>query len=236
MSEPGDTEPPRRFRPLILYLLAAGFLIGLIVLLVMTTGDTPRGAFEAGHLIILGTFLVLLGPAVFVGKISRNLRHMAVWLAIIGVLVLLYGVWEGSGPGGLKGLIAPQFDSAGSPGVARFQANRFGHFVAHGAVNGEPVTFLIDTGASRVALAPHHARKVGFDPDALSYDQLVNTANGTTHAARVRLDSVTVGGITLENVPALVNQAPMNDSLLGMTFLERLSGYEVRDDVLTLYE
>lgn len=220
------------------YLVAAAVVIGLVVTLAMVTGNSLRDDFSIGRLITLTVLLILLGPALFAGNLSRNLRHLAAWGAVLCGLVLLYGIWEGT-PGGIDGLrgsLAPEHDSAAADGVARFHANRDGHFVAQGRVNGEPITFMIDTGATAIALAPHHAEALGFHLDDLSYTVPVNTANGLAYAAVVRLDQVDLGGVSLRNISAFVNQEPMDESLLGMNFLNQLSGYDVRNKVITLYQ
>jgi aspartyl protease family protein len=114
-----------------------------------------------------------------------------------------------------------------------FRMREGGHFVVEARVNGTPIRFLVDTGASEVVLTPADARRIGLNPNALTYSRRYQTANGVGEGAPVRLNRVTVGPIELEDVRASVNKAEMPGSLLGMTFLGRLSGYEVRDGVLT---
>ena len=75
-----------------------------------------------------------------------------------------------------------------------------GQFFTQARVNSGSVRFLVDTGASAVALTLEDARRSGFDPHALDYDVPVDTANGRTYAARVRLDEVRIGGIRLDNI------------------------------------
>lgn len=123
--------------------------------------------------------------------------------------------------------------AAPDPGVS-FRARQGGHFVVEARVNGEPIRFLVDTGASDVVLSPADARRVGINPNALSYTRRYNTANGVVEGAPITLNRVNIGGIELEDVRASVNRAEMPGSLLGMSFLGRLGGYEVRDGVLTL--
>ena len=93
---------------------------------------------------------------------------------------------------------------------------------------------LVDTGASAVVLSPDDARKIGLDLNRLVFSQRVRTANGEANAAPIRLREIRVRSITVRDVPAMVNRAPMDASLLGLTFLNRLGGYAVRDNVLTL--
>ena len=94
--------------------------------------------------------------------------------------------------------------------------------------------FLVDTGASGIVLSPADAMRIGFDPVELSFTGYAETANGTVRTAAVRLGSIEIGPIRIDDLPATVNQAAMRGSLLGMSFLERLRSYEVRDGALIL--
>jgi aspartyl protease family protein len=103
-----------------------------------------------------------------------------------------------------------------------------------GQVNGAPVRFAIDTGANGVLLAPADAARAGIDPDGLKFSAPGETANGVGYMAPVTLDKLAVGQISLANVPAAIDKAPMSSSLLGMAFLKRLESFEVKGDQLTL--
>ncbi len=123
--------------------------------------------------------------------------------------------------------------------VMQFSVSPDGHFVVEATIETDnrqnPVRMLVDTGATDVVLSPGDAKRLGFDPETLDYSKSYRTANGTVYGAPVRLKSMSVGSIKIENVRASVNSADMNRSLLGMSFLERLSGYEVSEGRLTLY-
>jgi aspartyl protease family protein len=85
-----------------------------------------------------------------------------------------------------------------------------------------------------VVLTNRDARKLGFDLEKLAYTQRTETANGVGMGAPVMLREIRIGPIVVNGVRAMVNQAPMSNSLLGISFLERLSGYSVEDGTLTL--
>ena len=102
-----------------------------------------------------------------------------------------------------------------------------GHFVLEALVNGVRVRFLVDTGASDVTLTPQDARRLGFNARNLKYNKAYQTANGVVRGAAITLREVTVDQLSLYDVKASVNEAPMQISLLGMSFLGRLRGYEV---------
>ncbi len=110
-----------------------------------------------------------------------------------------------------------------------------GSFRLTGRVNGREARFIFDTGATQVVLTEATARAAGINPATLDYTVPVSTANGRTTAARVRLDRVAIGPISEERVEALVARpGALAENLLGMSFLERLASYEVRDDRLIL--
>jgi aspartyl protease family protein len=109
-----------------------------------------------------------------------------------------------------------------------------GHFWAEADVQGTRVRFLVDTGATTVALTGEDARRLGLDPKALTYDTPVRTANGESRAARVRLASLAVGGARVENVDAMVVPEGLSASLLGMSYLGRLSSLEATPQALIL--
>jgi clan AA aspartic protease (TIGR02281 family) len=114
------------------------------------------------------------------------------------------------------------------------RAGSSGHFLIDAWVNGEPVTFLVDTGASDIVLTLDDARRIGLEPRALAFTQRFATANGEVRGAPVVLREIRVGQFRVFDVSASVNEAALEVSLLGMSFLEQLSGYEVRGDRLIL--
>jgi clan AA aspartic protease (TIGR02281 family) len=114
------------------------------------------------------------------------------------------------------------------------EAGPSGHFLIEAWVNGEPITFLVDTGASDIVLTPDDARRIGLEPRTLEYTQSFATANGEVRAAPVVLREIRVGELQLFDLDASVNEAALPVSLLGMSFLEELSGYEVQGRTLIL--
>ena len=102
-----------------------------------------------------------------------------------------------------------------------------GHFWATAYVNGEPVKFLVDTGASLVALSLRDARKIGLDTDKLEQNAEVRTAAGRVKAAVTMIDAIEIDGVTVKNVQAVIIDKGLEHSLLGMSFLNRLDGWDV---------
>ncbi len=143
---------------------------------------------------------------------SRLGRRM-LWVAALGLLgglYLLFSVFEnGSGT-------VSTTDSYGARMVV-LEQDRNGHYEADGTINGQAVTFLVDTGATDVALPESAARALGleFGPRVQ-----VMTAAGPSKAWVTRLDEVTVGGISRKNVRASITSGEFNGILLGMSFLK----------------
>jgi aspartyl protease family protein len=104
---------------------------------------------------------------------------------------------------------------------ATLAADSRGHFVVEGAVNGSPMRFLVDTGATSVALPGAEATRLGLDyrNGPTSYTK---TANGVVRVYRVRLDTVRLGGIELTGVEGIVIEQGLDMALLGMSFLNRV--------------
>ncbi|MDM0030652.1 TIGR02281 family clan AA aspartic protease [Variovorax sp. J22P271] len=101
-------------------------------------------------------------------------------------------------------------------------ASSGGHFMAQGAINGRTVNFMLDTGATTIALSAADAQRIGLD---FSKGQPVrmNTANGVSQGFRVKLASVRVGDVEVYDVDAIVSQQPMPYVLLGNSFINRFS-------------
>lgn len=103
-----------------------------------------------------------------------------------------------------------------------------GHFWARADVSGTQVKFMVDTGASIVALTYFDAQRLGLKPEELDFDSEIRTAGGVTYGAPVTLESIRVGKVKIENINAVILRTELEQSLLGMTFLGELHSYEVR--------
>ncbi len=110
-----------------------------------------------------------------------------------------------------------------------------GHYWVNAVVNEKAVKFLVDTGATVVALTPADAQRLGFNAGNLVFDQKISTANGQTLGARVTLVTVGVGQSEVQNVDAMVIKEGLSTSLLGMSYLGRLSRIDVTPSSLVLH-
>jgi aspartyl protease family protein len=110
-----------------------------------------------------------------------------------------------------------------------------GHFVTEGRIEGQRVAFMIDTGASVVALNESSAARFGLRPTPAQYNASVTTANGTVKAARMRLALVDVGGIVVRDVDAMVlPDRALSENLLGLSFLSKLKRVQYADGQMVL--
>jgi aspartyl protease family protein len=112
-----------------------------------------------------------------------------------------------------------------------------GNFQVAGAIDGRHIEFIVDTGASFVAIPEHEAARLGYHPASRDYTWRIQTANGTGRAAKVSLDMVEVGGVMVRDVDAFVlPDEALATNLLGLSFLSRLHRFEYRDGRLVLEE
>jgi aspartyl protease family protein len=150
--------------------------------------------------------------------------------------VFILAVSVASALGAAKGVSAVASNPVVQPmNAGQVRKAQDGHFWAEAVVEGRPVRFLVDTGASAVSLTPEDARRLGIDVGKLDFRNAVTTAAGTAHAAPVELAYVSVAGARVEKVPAVVLDKGLKTSLLGMSYLGRLSSFEASRSALTLH-
>jgi aspartyl protease family protein len=110
-----------------------------------------------------------------------------------------------------------------------------GHFLAEGHIDGQRIGFMVDTGASLIALNETSAARFGLRPSRGDYNASVTTANGTIKAARTRLAMVEVGGLVVRDVDAMVlPDEALSENLLGLSFLSRLRRFEYANGKMVL--
>ncbi len=170
---------------------------------------------------------------------QRLLREAASWgvVAVIGVAAFTHFDALRSGTANLLGIPpaarrTPQARCRPRPNSARWwrsRSGRNGHFNTEAEINGRPIEVMIDTGATMVALSYEDAERAGLYLNDSDFTGAVTTANGVARVAPVTLDQVSIGDITVHDVPAAVTEpGRLKTSLLGMSFLSRLSRFDMR--------
>lgn len=217
------------------------------VLLVFQDDAGSIAGFDPSEFASLVAGLALLifigGPLIgrYRGQLGTAARDLMIWL--IAGLALIGGYAYRGELMSVASRITGELRPAGSPDVVEVEGEAAvrlrrainGHFIATTEVNGRSMTLLVDTGASSVVLKPADAELAGIALDGLVFSVPVNTANGVTFSAPVRLKTVAVGPIVLEGVDALVAKpGTLSESLLGMSFLSRLRSYEFAGEYLTI--
>ncbi|MGF1474817.1 MAG: TIGR02281 family clan AA aspartic protease [Geminicoccaceae bacterium] len=217
---------------LIWLVVLAGLVLGLNALfpgVLAVEGNQMRLVYGIILLAFLGGGLLYA----YRGRHHQALKHGLGWIAVGLALAFVYLIAERSG------FVSAPADTAPSPprttvtgsGDVELAVARDGHFYADSRINGTTVRLLVDTGASLVALSKRDARRVGIDTETLNYSHQIITANGPASVAIINLDVMEIGDITARNVQATIPEDNVLDrSLLGMSFLNRLSGFERAGD------
>ena len=200
------------------------------------TGD------DIAQLFALGALIVWLGWSfVRSGNIGPAVRNLSVWALVVIGLVAAYAYRaeiQDVGHRVTLGLVpGSAVTRLNDDGTARIDVGRGrgGHFMVTADVEGVPVRFLVDTGATTIALTHRDAVRAGIPTDQLRFELPIRTANGIAQAAQIRLQSVALGGIERQNLTATISEpGVLGQSLLGMNFLGSLASFEVRGDRLIL--
>ncbi|MBY5539446.1 TIGR02281 family clan AA aspartic protease [Rhizobium leguminosarum] len=219
--------------------------IGLAVLIVNNDNSRILGlqSDEFGRVVYLLPIALMLSAGIWASRrsVGETMRQMMIWLVIILALVTVYlyrqealGVSNRLLAGLVPGRAVVVTTSEGGQEIILHKLLN-GHFKADVAVNGQTVEMLVDTGASMVALSREDAERIGIDLSRLTYSMTIMTANGRGRAAPVTLDQVAIGPIIRNNVAASVAEdGRLDQSLLGMSFLETLGSLQMQTDELRM--
>lgn len=197
---------------------------------------------QTAQLVPLVILLIIFAGGLFARRYraSELVTGLVLWAGIFGVAMVTYAYRDELL--GVVGRVAGEMRPGvavvdSSNGTATFRRGLGGHFEIDANINGHTTPMIFDTGASAVVLTIEDAQAAGIDTRDLRYTVPVSTANGRGLAARVRLDSIIVGGIERRGVTAFVTQhGALETSLLGMTYLETLSRYSVTQNSLELVD
>ncbi|EAP84366.1 TIGR02281 family clan AA aspartic protease [Sulfitobacter sp. EE-36] len=188
---------------------------------------------ETGRLIYLIVLMAMVAGWFFMQSRqgwNKTLQQVAVWAMIFTGVAAGYGLWEDINR---QGDIPRQAYEA-STGSVTLPRARDGHYYLTATINGTPLRFVVDTGATDMVLTRADAEAAGLSPDRLNYLGRASTANGEVRTAYVRLDEVELGGVRDTDVPAVVNEGEMRQSLLGMGYLQRWGRIEITNGELIL--
>ena len=228
-------------QPLLWFLLGA-IAIALVVLFThhdegmvgpLSTGDFASLSYRLILLVFIASAVVVMFRGRFTQAISAALLWIAIGLALLVGYTYRFELREVADR--VMAEVIPGYVVAHGRSVEVARAFN-GDFDISARINGARVAMVLDTGASSVVLTREDAKAAGLPLEVLSYTAVIDTANGRTHAAPVRLDRIAVGGLVERSVDALVAQpGQLKTSLLGMSFLNRLQSWEVRGDRLLLH-
>jgi aspartyl protease family protein len=225
----------------LLWPLLIGLGLALAVLLVSRDENLVAGLarHDFARLAAKVAIGVAIGSLVFVlfrRRLSEALQAALLWIALGLVLAVAYTFRNDLreiGDRVLADLIPGRPVQIGR--AVEIARGRSGEFLVSTQVNGAPIGMVLDSGASSVVLTSDAAKSAGLPFEVLSYSVTIETANGRARAAPVMLDRISVGSIVERSVPALVAQpGQLRVSLLGMSFLNRLESWQVRNDHLTM--
>jgi len=226
---------------MILGLVILGAALVVLVATHGTGGAMGLNSDQIAGLASLAAILLLVATGLrrrFGESVGANLRALLIWglLGLAAVAAYAYRDRAQEVGASLMGALRPGTAVLGPGGEVTITRRSNGAFSVLAEVNGrDELRFTFDTGASTVVLTAESAAALGIRPEEGEFTARVSTANGTTLAAPVRLDAITVGPITERRVEAMVSRpGALSSNLLGQSFLDRLPSYEVRGDRLVL--
>ncbi|KPN61905.1 aspartyl protease family protein [Aliiroseovarius crassostreae] len=191
----------------------------------MTADDLGRLAYLALLLTAVAGYFISENRF----NLGQTLRHALLWVFIFIGAMAGVGLWND-----IRNDISPKQSFIETSGQVVLPRAFDGHFYIQLKMNGQPIDFIVDTGASNVVLTKEDAERAGVDPSSLRYFGRALTANGTTRTAPANIARVELEGITDYGVEVWVNEGEMPQSLLGNSYLQRFDKIEIRRDQLVL--
>lgn len=190
------------------------------------TGD------DIARLLYLGLLVTVIGGYFLAANrlnLSQVLRQAMLWGLIFLGVIAAYGLWQD-----IEGELVPRQAVFAEDARVEVPQSRDGHYYLTLEANGTPIEFVVDTGATDIVLSQEDAARIGVDLDRLVYSGMAYTANGTVRSARVRIDTLNLGGIEDRNATAWVNEGELFGSLLGMAYLQRYDRISIENQRLVL--
>jgi len=181
-------------------------------------------------------YLLLLGGLIAFWAVARTrlragtlAQYAAIWGLIFLAAIAAVGLW-----GDIRQTLAPRQSVVAEAGRIEVPRAPDGHYYLTLDVNGTPLRFMVDTGATDIVMTLDAARRAGIDTENLVYLGRAMTANGEVRTAPVTLDSIGIGPIRDTGVRVWINEGAMPESLLGMSYLQRFGRLEIGEGRLVL--
>lgn len=187
---------------------------------------------QIAQLVYLGLLVTVIAGYFFMNgraRLGKTMQMAGIWALIFVGAIAGVGLWQD-----IRTTVLPQqsvFMETGEIVVPRAED---GHYYLNININGEPIDFVVDTGASDIVLSKSDATRVGLHPEDLNFLGQAMTANGIVETALVRLDELALGPFIDRDVRASVNGGDMPKSLLGMSYLQRFDRIEITGNQLLL--
>lgn len=191
----------------------------------MDSQDLPRLVYLVILLVAVGSWFIAENRQ----SLGKSARMLLAWGFIFLGIIAGYGLWED-----VRRDVAPRQSILADGSAIEVPRGSGGHYFLTVNVNGAPIDFIVDTGATDVVLTKDDARAAGLDPDNLPFLGSARTANGPVKTAFTTVDFMSLGPVRFERVQVAINGGEMEESLLGMSFLSRFEKIEISDRSLTL--
>jgi len=191
----------------------------------MDSQDIPRLAYLALLAVALAGWFIAENRQ----SLGQSARQAAAWGLIFLGMIAAVGLWTD-----IRDDVAPRQAAFEDGARIEVPMGPDGHYHLTLRLDGTPVHFVVDTGASNVVLTARDAARIGIDPGDLRFGGFARTANGTVQTARVVIGEISLGGRADRNFPVFVNSGEMDLSLLGMDYLSRFERIEIADGRLVL--
>ena len=180
------------------------------------------------QLLLVGSMLSGSVLLLFRQNLGKGFHYAVIWLTLGFACVVFY-----SGKNVILASLLPGHATQGE--TITIRAATDGHFHLVAEVNGKPIRFMIDTGASTLFIPLRTAQRLGVSLEDLAYTQSFQTANGQTYGAPTTLSTVQIGDHIFTNVPAYISQGQSLTPLMGIRFLDRAKSLEIRGDELIIH-
>lgn len=197
------------------------------------------GSNEGVHFLYLTLLLIFLVVAISSNKelsIKKSLKYLGAWslIAIFFIGIYAYRYEFSDFKNRILGELNPSSAKVNNSGQLIVKLSKGGHFFLNVKINDLPIRFMIDTGASDIAIDVGLAQKLGINSKNLIFNKAYQTANGISWGAKTRVNNIKFANLTFKNVPVSVVNSDLGTPLLGMSFLRQFQKYEFYRDKLVL--